>query len=355
MSVKNTDRDLDKLQDNFRKKVDLRLSDNPEIFVTEAYRSQERQEYLYSLWRSIPWSIVTKTTNSNHTKGIAVDVAFTGSELYPRDHDLRRNIADSAKNYGIDWGYDLWGRDKPHFQDNWVPFIEKTRDPLIQEAIDLWYYNGIEGEWLTDRVVLFTMKALWGENMCEKACIHKTNLPIWDFVSRDGSITSINWLKTIKKNKQWFITYSIEDEAEEVAKEKLEIMIRNSFGYYDKFSNGSLKFKQVKKWWKIKIHFARPWDERLPEDFKTQSLAYWVAPSNNRYSWHIYVNEKIDWGKLSQSQNYRLLKVLVHEIGHVLNMAHSSNEHDIMYFSYERWDHDIIFTPWTKDLLNKLY
>jgi len=28
-----------------------------------------------------------------------------------------RKIADSAKKYGIDWGYDLWKRDKPHFQN----------------------------------------------------------------------------------------------------------------------------------------------------------------------------------------------------------------------------------------------
>ena len=76
MSVKTTDRDLTKLNASFRKKVELRLAETPDIFVTEAYRTQERQNYLYSLGRTISGRKVTRTTSSNHTKGIAVDVAF---------------------------------------------------------------------------------------------------------------------------------------------------------------------------------------------------------------------------------------------------------------------------------------
>lgn len=35
-----------------------------------------------------------------------------------------REIAEVANKYGIDWGYDLWETDKPHFQDNGKPFEE---------------------------------------------------------------------------------------------------------------------------------------------------------------------------------------------------------------------------------------
>jgi len=48
--------------------------------------------------------------------GLAVDIAFYGSALYPSDLSLWRNLADKAKKHGIDWGYDLWDWDKPHFQ-----------------------------------------------------------------------------------------------------------------------------------------------------------------------------------------------------------------------------------------------
>ncbi|MBT3726215.1 hypothetical protein HOG21_00495 [bacterium] len=36
-----------------------------------------------------------------------------------------KEIAEIAKKYGIDWGYDLWKTDKPHFQDNMKEFEKK--------------------------------------------------------------------------------------------------------------------------------------------------------------------------------------------------------------------------------------
>lgn len=125
MSVKETNRDLSLLNPDFKKKVDWFLSEaGDKIFVTEWYRTQERQNYLYSLWRTQPWQVVTWTRNSEHTKGRAIDIAFKWAELYPRDMYKWREIADIAEKYGIDWGEDLWGTDKPHFQDNLQPLQE---------------------------------------------------------------------------------------------------------------------------------------------------------------------------------------------------------------------------------------
>jgi len=171
MSVASADRDLWKLQDNFRKKVELRLKDTPEIFVTEAYRSQARQNYLYAQWRTRSWRKVTRTTNSNHTKWIAVDVAFRWGTLYPSSHATRAGIAKKARKYGIDRGFDLWWVDKPHFQDNWVPLnvvtkpkeVVEYRDPLIIKAIKKKYYNWLPWDGVTDRTVLLTMKMIKGE------------------------------------------------------------------------------------------------------------------------------------------------------------------------------------------------
>jgi len=114
------DRDLNKLHPDFKKKVDLFLADNPEVFVTEAWRSPERQAELYQ-------SGASKVSHSNHQDGRAIDIAFHGSELYPENHNIWLKVADSAKKYGIDWGYILWEDmgfiDKPHFQDNFKPLI----------------------------------------------------------------------------------------------------------------------------------------------------------------------------------------------------------------------------------------
>ncbi|MDP2396415.1 MAG: hypothetical protein Q8S84_08935 [bacterium] len=42
--------------------------DHDLIFITESWRSQERQNYLYSLGRTIPGKTVTWTKDSEHTK-----------------------------------------------------------------------------------------------------------------------------------------------------------------------------------------------------------------------------------------------------------------------------------------------
>lgn len=121
--VTKTDRDLSKLQPEFKKQVEAFLAANPEVFVTEAYRSQERQDWLYASGRTRPGRVVTWTKNSQHTKGLAIDIAFKGDQLYPSVSDPRwRKVADSAKQFGIDWGYDLWEADAPHFQDALGPY-----------------------------------------------------------------------------------------------------------------------------------------------------------------------------------------------------------------------------------------
>lgn len=137
---------LDKLNPNFRKKVELFLKEVwDKVFITESWRSQERQEYLYSLWRTIPGKTVTWTLASEHTKGLAIDIAFKWKELYPKDIYKWREIWEVAKKYWIDWWYDLWKTDKPHFQDNWKIFEEKIfLDSskfwkFIKEKLDNWF------------------------------------------------------------------------------------------------------------------------------------------------------------------------------------------------------------------------
>lgn len=133
--ITQTDRDLNKLNENFKLKVQDWLNANPDIFVTEAYRSQARQDYLYEQGRTRPGQIVTWTTKSSHTEGRAVDIAFHG-ELYPSDITKWEKIAESAKLFGIKWMFEEWGVDKPHFEDNGKPY-KKTQELDLELIKDL--------------------------------------------------------------------------------------------------------------------------------------------------------------------------------------------------------------------------
>lgn len=112
---------LDKLNPTFKKKVELFLwevNKNGEvIFVTESWRSAERQKELVQKWLSF-------VSRSNHQDWLAIDIWFRWTEPYPKDFTKWRAVADIAKKHQIEWWYDLWKWDMPHFQDNWLPMKE---------------------------------------------------------------------------------------------------------------------------------------------------------------------------------------------------------------------------------------
>lgn len=128
-------RGTDKLAPKFRDKVEKWIAEVNKtaaaIFITETWRSEERQKELIAAGLS-------QVKRSNHQDGLAVDIAFTGTELYPADQKKWRAVADIAKKYGIDWGFDLWKWDKPHFQDN-----GKSLAPLIDPTMKKTKYTDI--------------------------------------------------------------------------------------------------------------------------------------------------------------------------------------------------------------------
>jgi hypothetical protein len=145
MNIFTPDTDLNKLNSDFRKKVDLFL---PKVyamgvFVTEAYRGNARQKWLRSIGHS-------KVKVSNHQLGLAIDIAFSDDlrtlqkerELYPEDVKRWREVADIAKSCGIDWGYDLWQWDKPHFQDDGQRFIHMMDMKHIDENNKIFAQRG---------------------------------------------------------------------------------------------------------------------------------------------------------------------------------------------------------------------
>jgi len=95
------------------------------IFITETYRSQERQKYLYAQGRTRPGQIVTWTLDSNHKSRLAWDIAVGPPQsLY--DAATLNKVGAIAIRLGITWGgQPSWVKagvvDRPHFEvkANW--------------------------------------------------------------------------------------------------------------------------------------------------------------------------------------------------------------------------------------------
>lgn len=88
--------------------------------VIEGKRSLSRQRELVAAG-------VSETMNSRHLTGHAVDIA---PHPIPGDWtkykasqwgDIARAMKEASEELGVelDWGYDLWGWDKPHYQLDW--------------------------------------------------------------------------------------------------------------------------------------------------------------------------------------------------------------------------------------------
>nr|DAU66715.1 MAG TPA: hypothetical protein [Caudoviricetes sp.] len=84
------------------------------IFITETYRSQERQDYLYEQGRSRPGNIVTWTKNSRHTSRRAWDIACSGNNLY--DMGILTKAGHLAQDLGLIWGGSWTTPDMPHIE-----------------------------------------------------------------------------------------------------------------------------------------------------------------------------------------------------------------------------------------------
>lgn len=100
----------------------LRIAEDEglEVKITETYRTQERQDYLYEQGRSRSGQVVTWTRNSQHTKRNAFDIAKNVRGEEYSDMEFFRKAAEIGERIGLEAGY-YWGggkQDMPHFQMN---------------------------------------------------------------------------------------------------------------------------------------------------------------------------------------------------------------------------------------------
>lgn len=131
------------------------------IFITETYRSQERQNELYAQGRTKPGKIVTWTLNSRHTSRRAWDIAVDGKELY--DMEVIKKAGEAGRKLGIIWGGNWeFTPDYPHFEvgENWKE--PKEEQELTQEE-----FNKMMDTYIAQRNKL--QASAWAKDDLERA------------------------------------------------------------------------------------------------------------------------------------------------------------------------------------------
>lgn len=86
------------------------------VLITETYRSQVRQDYLYAQGRTRAGKIVTWTRNSRHTGRMAWDICKNVKGQEYADAAFFAKCGAIAKRLGITWGGTWDTPDKPHFE-----------------------------------------------------------------------------------------------------------------------------------------------------------------------------------------------------------------------------------------------
>lgn len=101
-----------------------------DFIVTETYRSQERQNYLYEQGRTRQGNIVTWTKHSRHTSRRAWDIVKRkqNGDIDYSDKEFYRKCGKIAAEINIMWGGTWKQADTPHFEikENWKPPKEES-------------------------------------------------------------------------------------------------------------------------------------------------------------------------------------------------------------------------------------
>lgn len=118
-------REVSELTSNAQKACNLFIAEckaqGLNVLITETYRSQERQNYLYAQGRTRNGNIVTWTKHSRHTSRRAWDICQNVKGQEYSNTAFFKKCGEVAKSLGITWGGDWSTPDMPHFEipENW--------------------------------------------------------------------------------------------------------------------------------------------------------------------------------------------------------------------------------------------
>lgn len=147
--VTKTCRDLSELTEQAQRACKLFLENckakGLNVLITETYRSQERQNYLYEQGRTRPGKKVTWTKQSRHTSRRAWDICKNVKGQEYSDSNFFKQCGQVAKELGITWGGTWLGSpDTPHFEIS-VDWKEpKKVDIELKEAVHKIALSGID-------------------------------------------------------------------------------------------------------------------------------------------------------------------------------------------------------------------
>lgn len=120
MSVTTTCRDIKQLNPVAQEACNLFMAECKKaglnVLITETYRSQARQNYLYEQGRTRPGNVVTWTKNSRHTGRMAWDICKNVKGKEYSDAKFFDQCGAIAKKLGITWGGTWKSPDRPHFE-----------------------------------------------------------------------------------------------------------------------------------------------------------------------------------------------------------------------------------------------
>lgn len=143
MSIYTACRDISELCPTAQKACRLFLEKCEEkglkVLITETYRSQERQNYLYEQGRTRSGKIVTWTKNSRHTSRRAWDICKNKKGEEYSDSNFFKECGKIAKELGITWGGEWKTADTPHFEidKNWSYEEENvTENEALKQEIE---------------------------------------------------------------------------------------------------------------------------------------------------------------------------------------------------------------------------
>ncbi|MDD3040082.1 M15 family metallopeptidase [Bacteroides sp.] len=107
------------------------------VLITETYRPQARQNWLYEQGRTRPGNVVTWTRNSRHTGRMAWDICKHVKGQEYSDNSFFVKCGSIAKELGITWGGTWETPDKPHFEisSTWKEPKKEDDEMITKELV----------------------------------------------------------------------------------------------------------------------------------------------------------------------------------------------------------------------------
>lgn len=143
MNVTSACRDINELSATAQKACRIFLEEcrkeGLQVCITETYRSQERQNYLYEQGRSRPGKVVTWTKSSRHTGRMAWDICKNVRGQEYSDLKFFEKCGVVAKRLGIIWGGTWSTPDRPHFEvtKNWKYDGKEEKEMVEKDKIKI--------------------------------------------------------------------------------------------------------------------------------------------------------------------------------------------------------------------------